>query len=68
MIKAKRFNFKQKISKSSQKNLLSITSQNNPSPTSAIFKKIKINYMRLDTLKWNNHTFKELTKKAKLIY
>ena len=24
--------------------------------------------MRLDTLKWNNHTFKQLTKEAKLIY
>ena len=24
--------------------------------------------MRLDTLKWNDHTFKQLTKEAKLIY
>ena len=24
--------------------------------------------MRLDILKWNDHTFKQLTKKAKLIY
>ena len=24
--------------------------------------------MRLDTLKWNDHTVKELTKEAKLIY
>tara|TARA_B100001057_G_scaffold113236_1_gene111536 strand:- start:1089 stop:1304 length:216 start_codon:yes stop_codon:yes gene_type:complete len=24
--------------------------------------------MRLDTLKWNDHTFKELSKEAKLIY
>ena len=24
--------------------------------------------MRLDTLKWSKHTFKELTKEAKLIY
>jgi len=24
--------------------------------------------MRLDTLKWNNHTFKQLSKEAKLIY
>jgi hypothetical protein len=24
--------------------------------------------MRLDTLKWNDHAFKELSKKAKLIY
>jgi len=24
--------------------------------------------MRLDTLKWNDHTFKELIKEAKLIY
>ena len=26
------------------------------------------NYMRLDTLKLNNYTFKKLTKEAKLIY
>ena len=24
--------------------------------------------MRLDTLKWNDHTFKQLTKESKLIY
>ena len=24
--------------------------------------------MRLDTLKWNDHTFKQLSKEAKLIY
>ena len=24
--------------------------------------------MRLDTIKWNDHTFKELSKEAKLIY
>ena len=24
--------------------------------------------MRLDTIKWNDHTFKQLTKEAKLIY
>ena len=24
--------------------------------------------MRLETLKWNDHTFKQLTKEAKLIY
>ena len=26
------------------------------------------NYMRLDTIKWNDYTFKQLSKEAKLIY
>ena len=48
-------------------NLLPNVFQNNPSPTSAVILQ-ETNYMRLDTLKWNDHTFKQLTKEAKLIY
>ena len=28
----------------------------------------KTNYIKLDTLKWNNQIFKQLSKEAKLIY
>ena len=38
-------------------NLLPNVFQNNPSPTSAVILQ-ETNYMRLDTLKWNDHTFK----------
>ena len=48
-------------------NLWPKTSQNNPSPTSSISLP-ETNYMRLDTIKWNDHTFKQLSKEAKLIY
>jgi len=43
------------------------TSQNTPSPTSSISLQ-ETNYMRLDTIKWNDYTFKQLSKEAKLIY
>ncbi len=43
------------------------TQQINPSPTSSVILQ-ETNYMRLDTLKWNDHTFKQLSKEAKLIY
>ena len=48
-------------------NLLPNVLQNNPSPTSAVILQ-ETNYMKLDTMKWNDHTFKQLTKEAKLIY